>query len=315
MPLLNPSSGLVLTVDQYLQQPAVISQDILNLTVQQLIADRIFTRGSADQVRGGVARYGYDFESMFTDRDAEEVALRSEFPRTGITSVDIRSEIVRQYGLEVPFNYVTLRRNAIDEFLRAELKLANTIVKFIDTKAMAAFAANTDVLTMAASADWTVSTTNVLRDVATAQDMIDAQEKGYVGNTLLAHTQYRVDLIDRFGNALLQRGLIDSVSESSIANFLNLQNIYFSRRVVYPAGTTTPALYMLNSGVVGTIADEVPEAREQYSSYTPPNNSTYGPIYVRTYENENKTGIVLRAGRWPAMFITDPKSVVRITGA
>lgn len=308
MPQLYPDSGLDRTIDQELKQPEVISQDLLNLVVQRLIADRIFTRGTASQVAGGVADYGYDPAPMFADRDPEEVGVRSDFPRTGITPVARRQEIVRQYGLETEFNNLTIRRSRIDEYDRALRLLANSIVRFLDTKAMAVFTANTDIPTAPAAAVWTADSADIIADVATALEEIDSAERGYAGDTMLAHTSHRTNIITNDDFRRANEGLGSMVLTGNIPSFLGLERIIFSQRV--PIND----VYILNSGVVGTIADEVPEADEGYSAYQPPDNSTFAPIWTMVYENNNRTGRVLRAARWPAIFLTDPEAVFKITG-
>lgn len=313
MPLLYPQSGFTETIDAYLKQPARVSRDLLNLFESQrigLVADEVFARGSSDQVAGGSSKYQYDFEGITLDRDPEEVSNRSDFPRAGVGAVEHRTEIVRQYGLEVEFNYLTLRRNAIDEFDRALLKLGNSIAKFIDQKMVNIFTGNADVLTMAGSGDWSLTSSNIARDIAVAQETLDLQEKGYVGDTLLAHTSHRTDIIT---NQTLANAIYGSANANpqlgagEVRNFLGLRKMVFTPRLA--AGT----VYILNSGIVGTIADEVPTPEEGYS-VDRRRDSRYGPVYVRVYENSNKTGKVLRGARWPAMWITDPKAAIKITG-
>jgi hypothetical protein len=157
-------------------------------------------RGSADQVAGGTIRY-QQLESIYVDDDPDEIAEGADFPFTDWTEV-VKSDIVRQYGFGVRVTNLAIRRNQRDMVLRGQVKLANRIVKFIDTKAMAVLedaGATAGVQTQAASALWTTNGTDIISDLAAAQEKIETQDNGYSGfegATLVLHTTMRTALLN-----------------------------------------------------------------------------------------------------------------------
>ncbi|MGH8984918.1 MAG: hypothetical protein ACRDY6_13730 [Acidimicrobiia bacterium] len=298
-----------LTVQALLKQPQRISRDLTNLVVKRLVADRLFVRGTPQQVAGGAMQY-QESESIYMDRDPEEIAERGDWPRTGYAEA-IKEERVRQYGFEHPISNLSIRRNQMDRVTRGERKLANSLVRFIDTKAMALLETHAGIQTNASAAAWTIAGTDVIAEVGEAQEMIETQDEGYdgfEGATLVLHTKRRDDLLN---NTALRAALPREVQDSQIrtgmmAPFLGVREILFTPRV-----TETVALLM-DTGVAGTIADEQPDPREGWSAYDP--GPGFAPIHVMVYEEKQPKGQVIAAGRWPAMALTDPKAVVKITG-
>ena len=298
-----------LTVDALLKQPRRISRDLVNLVSKRLVADRLFVRGTADQVAGGAMQY-QEAESIYLDRDPEEIAARGFWPRTG-WSEQIKSELVKQYGLEVPISNLAIRRNQVNQVVRAERKLANGIVKFIDTKAMQYLEGHASISTQASAAFWTIAGTDIILEIAKAQEAIETQDNGYdgfTGATLVLHTKRRDDLLN---NTALRAALPRETSDGAVrtgfmAPFLGLREIVFTPQI-----TETVAL-LIDAGQAGVIADEVPDPAEGFQAYDP--GPGFAPIYVKVYDEDRPKDIVVAAGRWPAMALTDPKAVVKITG-
>src|SRR4051812_44737647 len=130
-----PGGGPQVTVDSVMQQPNIIARALTDLAYLRFVADRILARGTADQIRGGAAVFQRS-GSLFPDRGAETVGVRSQWPRTAWTVPDLFGAAVQKYGLETPITDETRRRNAFDELMRAQRKLANAVVKFIDATCM-----------------------------------------------------------------------------------------------------------------------------------------------------------------------------------
>jgi len=298
-----------LTVDILLKQPRLISRALSSLTSKRFVTDRIFSRGSSAQIAGGAALYQKS-ESIYPDRNVEEVGLRGEWPRTGWTE-EIFTAVVHKYGLEVPIADETKRRNALDQLMRAQIKLGNAVVKYVDTKAIALLRTEATRLTMVATADWTTAATDIVLDIARAQALIEDQDEGFVGDVLVVNPAQQLDLIiDKdIRDALLQAGstVRSSLLTGQAMPIMGLRNIITTGQM--PAGEAL----LVSSGVTGTIADEQPEADENYSLYSPA--AGFSPVYVKTYRNDNVDETIIRAARFPAMWISEPKSYVHITGA
>jgi len=300
-----------LTIEALLKQPQRISRDLVNLVSKRLIADRLFVRGTPEQVAGGAMQY-QESESIYLDTDVvEEIAAGANWPRTTWIEA-IKSEVVRQYGLEVLITNLMIRRHQMDQVTRGERKLANNLVRFIDTKAFALLEdTSKGQNTYASAAAWTIAGTDIIFEVAKAQSLIESQDNGYDGfqnATMILNTARRDNLLN---NTVLRAALPREKSDGQIqtgmmAPFLGLKEILFSSRV-----TATKAIIM-DTGVAGTIADERPDASEGFIAYDP--GPGFAPVYVKVYEHPESKGQVVAAGRWPAMALTDPKAVTVITG-
>jgi hypothetical protein len=302
-----------LTVKALLQQPTLLSRELVNLVNKRLIADQLFVRGSAEQVAGGALRY-QQLESIYVDDDPDEIAEGGDFPMTDWTEA-VKVEPVRQYGFGVRVTNLAIRRNQRDMVSRGQRKLANRIVKFIDSKAMAVLedaGGTAGVQTQAASALWTTNTTDIIADVGAAQEKIETQDNGYngfSGATLVLHTNMRDALLN---NTVLRAALPREASDSQIrtgmmAPFLGIERILFTPQI-----TSTKAI-LLDSTIAGTIADERPDPSEGWVAYDP--GPGFAPIYVKV-EDDGKPAVHKRifAGRWPAIALPEPKAVVVITG-
>jgi hypothetical protein len=296
-----------LTVDALLKQPRVLARDLASLAWQRFVADRIFARGTSDMVAGGSAIY-QRAESIFPDRDAEEVGVRAEFPRSGWTEA-LLTAVVRKYGLEVPISFESIRRNQMDQIMRAQIKLSNAVVKFVDTQAMTLLTTDAAVSTSAASGDWTTAATDIVADIANARKVITDQNEGYEGDTMVLNPAQELDL-------LLDADIRNALPRESSTTNAVMQGrpipIMGIRQMLVTPQLTAGTVLIMNGGIVGTIADELPDPQEGYVGYTP----TGGPsLYAKVYEETNRDEKIVRAARFPAMWIAEPKAAYKITGA
>lgn len=327
MPVGYPGSGVTITVEALLKQPRLLARRLTDLVYQRFIADRIFAQGTADQVAGGAALYQRS-ESIFPTGAAEEVGVRSEYPRTAWTEA-VLAAIVRKYGLEVPIADEAQRRNAMDVIARAQRKLANAVVKFVDTQAMTLLTTDSAVLTGAASGDWTTAATDIISDIAGARKAIFDQNEGYDPDTIIVNPAQELDLITDVDirNALPREGSAPQPAALTgrAVPILGLTQVLSTPQL--SAGT----VIILSSGVAGTIADEAPLAGEGYATYRPggpapgaapfpavsgnPGAAVFPTIYVKVYREDSSDESIVRAARFPAMWLSEPKSVYKLTGA
>lgn len=309
-PFATGDTGTVISVKALLKQPQVISRDLLNILIQRggFLADQLLISGTPEQVAGGSAVFQRSGSAYVeAGRDVEEIAEDSDWPRAGWTE-QILTELVRQYGLEIPLSNLTIRRNQMDQVTRAERRLANQIVKFVDTIAITLLRTDPGIQTMAGSAVWTNPATDVIGDVASAQQLMDVIDEGLSGSVLVLNKTRRAPLIRNTAlrDALKTINGSQIVQTGNVSNFLGLDNIYFTNQI--PA---TEAL-IVDPGVAGTIADEPPDAAEGWQAYDP--GPGFRPIYVQVYRENRPKRTVVAAGRWPAMGLVEPRAVVKITG-
>ena len=302
----SSSAGTSLTVNQLLRQPTTISRDLLNVILQRggFLADKLLVQGTPDQVAGGAARYQRS-GSSYLDGQVEEIGEDADWARSGWTE-EMRTAAVKQYGLEVPISALSIRRNQVDQVTRAERRLANSLVKFVDTQAIAMLRTDPDILGGAA-ADWTNAATDIISDIANAQEAMDVLDEGINGTTLFLPKTMRVNFLKNTAlrDALKALNGSEMVRTGQVANFLGLENIYFTNQI-----PDAEAL-LIDTGIAGTIADESPDPAEGWQAYQP--GPGFRPIYVQVYQEKRPKRTVVAAGRWPAMFLVEPRAVYHFT--
>ena len=307
------SGSPTLTVQALLKQPSLLSRELVNLVNKRLITDKIFLPGSPDQVAGGAMRY-QELESIYVDDDPVEVAEGADFPLTDWSEA-VKTEPVRQYGFGVRITNLAARRNQRDMVQRGLRKLANRIVKYIDTQAMAALTNTTKypaIQTNASAAVWTTVSTDIIDEIAEGQELLELKDNGYdgfSGATLVLHTSRRQDLLNNTAlrAALPRETESGQIRTGMVAPFLGLGSILFT-----PQCPTATAILM-DTGIAGTVADERPDPTEGWVAYDP--GPGFRPVYVKVEKMgapNVHSGIF--AGRWPAIALVQPDAVVNITG-
>lgn len=299
-----PMGGPSVQVSVLLKQPRVIYRRLTSLTDKRYIADRIFAKGSPESVEGGVARF-QRAESIYLDREAEEIATRSEFPRAGWSEAILAAN-VRDYGLEVPINGKAIRRNQTDTVQRGLIKLGNTVVKKVDQVAMSLIATDPDVLIFNGG-NWSTGAT-IIDDLVDAMKLVRDQDEGYEPDTLIISETLNANMLksDDIRNALPRESAANPVHTGRAAPILGLRQI-----LVTPTLGATEAI-LLSSGIAGTIADETPAPEEGYRNYSPP-GSAQSPMQLKMYEQEEHSDWIIRGARFCAMWIAEPKAIVRLT--
>lgn len=303
-----PGQTPLLNVAVLLKQPQLISRDLVSLTFKRFVADRVLVQGTPEQVAGGAARYQRD-ESIFVDRDPEKAAPRGSWPRTSWSEA-VRTAAVQENGLEVVVNYLAIRRNNKPQLTIAERKLANNIVRFVDKQLFTLLEGDADVGTGAASAHWSVAGTDIIGDIAAAQEDIETQDNGYAGfdgATLLLPLAGRKWLLENTGlrGALPRESQAGQIQTGMMAPILGLKEILFSKQI-----TGTKAI-LIDSTTAGFVADERPDPEEGFVAYDP--GDGHPPIWTKVYDENGSRDKVIAGGRWPAMALQAPKAVRVIT--
>ena len=309
MPTTYPGGGPRITVEALLKQPRLIARALTDLVRKRFVADRILMTGSAESVQGGAALYQKS-ESIYMTPDVEEVGVRAEYPRAA-WSEEIFTATVRKYGLEFPVSDENKRRNQLDVVNRAIRKLSNSITKFVDGKAMSLILTDADVQTFGASDDWSDSLStarDVIFDIAKAKNLVTALEEGYEPDTMVVNDAQELDLLANSDvrDVLPRESQVNSAITGAPVPLLGLS------RVITTGQLTAGTVLVLDSGMAGTIADEMPGADENYTSFNPGAGKA---VYTKIYRHEETDEAIVRGVRWPAMWLAEPKSIVKITSA
>lgn len=311
MPVTYPGGGPQITVEALIRQPRLIARRLTDLASKRFIADKIFARGTSDQVAGGAALFQRS-ESVYMNRDPEEVGIRAEYPRA-TWSEALFAAAVKKYGLEVPISFEARRRNQMDQVDRGLIKIRNSVVRYVDALAMATLYADAGQ-TFAASGDWSAAATDIISDLANMRALVANIDEGYEADTLIVHPNQELDLIvDADLRSVLPRE--GNTPRNAVVTGQAVPILGFEQILV--SNTVTPGQpIVMQARVAGTIADEAPLPDEGYISFTG-QNAPPGlvPIYTKVYKEDGTDEWIVRGVRFPAMWTAEPNAVVKATGA
>jgi len=289
-PLAAPTiSGDYITIDTMLQQPTRITAFLMDLTLQRFILDRIFSSGGG--VTGGAVVYDQAIENeLYLDRDVERVAPGAEFPIVTSQRRAPKVAEVEKYG-KYFFTDEARDRNDQAAFRNENIKLGNTIVRKLNTQAVAvleaAIAANGGLSTFVGN-DWSAGIPNGSNptapaltpgaDLAKAQLLADQRELGIRYNILLL-SPVNMNEMRLFYGANLNQVLADN----------GFDEAYSSNRI------TTGTAYAVAEGQLGEMRLEQPLATE-------------------TWREQGTQRTWVQSSVRPVMFVTNPFAVMKITG-
>lgn len=282
-------AGTTLTVDLFLRSPTLVQRAIRDLTLERFVADVIFAPGPAAP-SGAVIYDQVTANDLYLQRDVQEIEPGSEFPILNGAETPPLVALARKYGGEVYLTDEQIRRNARDVLNRNMIRLRNTIIRKVDTLAMAALRA-APINNMAASGDWSTAATDIIGDLVTAQSFVDALDLGYVLDTVLVNPAQAADLLkDKDIRDALPRETENSpIRTGFIGRVLGFSFISTNR--VQPG-----EVFAVQRGGIGSISDEV-------------------PLYARPIPEERRERVFIHGARIPAIYVTQPKAAVRLTGA
>lgn len=295
-PVQNPLSaptitGTTVTVDVLLNQPTRVTRIVNDLVMSNFFLNRVFAVGG--DVQGGAVIYDQPtYLDVYTARDVEQVAPGSEFPvLTGVRIAPLVAQ-VQKFGGKFPVTDEARRRNNVSIVTNQMRRVANTIVRKMNQRAIAELNAVVAATGRTASSiSWSAALTTSLTTATPAtrpartfaQAILEAEmnEAGYRYDTVIIHPNEAETLRSVYGTTL------DAM--------LNDQGI--NDLIVTPRATAGTAL-ILAGGSVGemrleeplrtvTEREGAPELREQ--------------TWVQTAVN-------------PVMYVTDPYAIIQMTG-
>lgn len=277
-----------ITVEQFLKTPTRVTRVIEDLARERFLAERIFGKGDA---QGGAVIYDQVTASeLYTDRDVQAIDAGSEFPIVSSGESAPKVAAVTKWGGAAVLTYEAVRRDSRDTLNRELTKLRNTIVRKVDTVAIAAL--NAAPILTDTGTDWSDSTAgNPVLDLASARSQIDDQDMGYTADTVLINPAQYVDLISntKVANSL-PRDVVaaNPIASGQLGNYMGF-TWYVTNRV--PAGTA----YILSSMMAGSLRDEL-------------------PLYSRPIDQPERERWLIQAARVTVPIVTDPKAVLKLTG-
>lgn len=295
-PPLSPTvSGTLLTVDAFLKAPLQVQKTLQDLTRQRFLADRLFSAGGT--ATGGAVIYDQILgNDLYTTADVQAITPGSEFPLLEELGPAPLVAKTTKWGGSIQVTYEERDRDRRDVVNRKLTKLRNTIVKKVDVVSLAVLKA-APILTSAASALWSTVSTPIQKDVSTAQMLVDQQDMGYTltdayvspatMNSMVNNDKV-TQAIQTFNNGGIQNPLGQTPTEPRLRGFLGL-DWHVTNRVL-----DTEAI-LVGGQMAGSLSDEK-------------------PLYTRVVDLPHRETVLIMGARLCVPYVTDPKSVVRITG-
>lgn len=151
-PVARPTGTLTdAQVHLLLQNPRLVAKRMATLADQKFIADYLLSQ-SLVAANGGI--FYETGEQIFASDSPEAIAPGSAYPKTVLTQGDIAAAKTDKRGLGTDITDEKISREGIGYVQKGLIKLANTIVRDVDQRAMAVIASKV-VSSAAASAAWT----------------------------------------------------------------------------------------------------------------------------------------------------------------
>jgi hypothetical protein len=302
-----------LTVKALLQQPTLLSRELVNLVNKRLIADR--SSCAARPTRSPAARSATSSSSRSSSTTTRTRSPRAPTSRSPTGRRSSRATSSASTGSVSASRTSRSAATSATWSLRGQVKLANRIVKFIDTKAMAVLedaGATAGVQTQAASALWTTHGTDIIADLGPRRRRSRPRTTATTASRVRRSSCTRRCATALLNNTALRAALPREASDGQIrtgmmAPFLGLKEILFTPQI-----TSTKAI-LLDTSIAGTIADERPDRPRSGSPTIRAPASHRSTSRSRTSAARRAQGVF--AGRWPAIVLPEPKAVVVITGS
>lgn len=280
-------AGDVISINRFLNSPRLVERRLRTISEQRFISDRILTGSGSPE--GGAIQYE-ESESIYSSGAVESIQPTGEFPLTGAAAGPTQVKEVEKWGQDalVAWEAVKrLRRNPVD---RALTKISNSIVKKVDSNALAAIEA-APIQTSAAS-DWTAASADtVITHVGTGIKLIVELNEGFVADTLLIDDTRYLDIISKDS---LRRAL-EGDSSGRIATTGSVGDLVGLRVMVTPNLPAAGNAYVIDTNVAGGQADE-------------------RPLYGTSWWIQEIESWRLRGGRITVPYVNEPKAIVKLTG-
>lgn len=284
------------TISRFLNTPTLVERELRTLTEQRFIGDVLLTGRAYPS--GGAVLYETG-ESIFADRTPlEAIQPGAEYPLSTVGLSQAQIATVKKWGLDTKITLESVMRQNRNPVDRALTKLANSVIRYVDSLCLTAINAAA-INTQAATAAWHSGSSDVLYDLATAEATINQgvlvagayQPQGYNADTLVLSPQ-------GYAKLLADKGVQQALQRETPANpiYTGMMGRIVGLDVMVTVNSPDPtSAYVLDRSLLGGIADERPLATNSW--------------YVQEAEYWR-----LRALRVFTPWVSEPKACVKITG-
>lgn len=298
-------SGDLLTISRFLSDPTRVQRRLRDATDLRFVADKLLK--DRQRASGGAVLYDMT-EPFITDRPVESVSAGADYPYANVGTGTAGLAAVAKWGQKVLLTDEEITRkswpmSAVD---RALIKVVTTIIKQVDTIAMAAIgtAITAEVATAGSWDNATVSSRKPLDDILLGIQAIEDLNLGYHADTLVVSPKAYTYLMLNDAIAQLRKrettdnpvytGMIETVANLTVVKTPNL-----------PVATRA---WILDSTQLGGMADETASA---------PGYAEMGGlagVEVKSIRKEGQDAWDLQARRLTVPFVQEPGAGYEITG-
>lgn len=273
-----------------------VDRRVRDLVGNQFIADQLFTQISVDALAIKFAQEDGDIDEFGRSKadEVDEVGERSGYKRIGISETE-KTQMIRKYGLEAAITYEMQKFGATGAIERALRKLSYNVRSMVDGMAYKVATNNYTVgngiqgRTKAATGADALWTDGVAGADAMINDLIDAKKAGalygYQYDTVVFNPEVEALLLKNkdIRDAFRQNNTDVALLRGYIGDFMGLS-------FIADPNFQDDNVLILQKKVIGDIADAE-------------------PLNTGTYNEEANEHTIIRAKRFTAAYLTDPKAV------
>lgn len=294
-------SGDLLTISRFLQSPTQIRRRLRDYKDLRFVSDQILT---LRQKSSGGAILFEQSEPFVTDRPVEAVSPGAEYPMAEAPTGTGALASVLKWGQKTRLTDEEIQRGVyqgqtVDRKLR---KVVNSIIKQVDSVALAAVASAVSQ-TQAAVAAWaTLATANPFSDVQLAKAKINALNLGYKADTILMDDlHYAAFTANTIVSNLLRR--------ENVANpvYTGELDMIAGLKVIVSPNLPTSDVWVLDSTQLGGMADETDGA--------PGYSIADLAVEIKAMRKDEIDAWDLQGRRKTVPFVQEPGAAVKITGS
>ncbi|WP_372733605.1 hypothetical protein [Nocardioides sp.] len=258
MPIYPPPAptltGDVLTINRFLNDPTSVQRRLRELSDLRFISDVLLS--GRYEIEGGALSYEVS-ESIFAEDDPTAVSPGGTYPRTKVGEPAAAMASPTNWGEETVVTDAAIKRRKMNPVERSLKKIANTVIKRVDTVSLAAISA---AVTQGVNeqAAWSNAAAYPFRDAMLAKAEITTLDEGYDPDILVMDdNSYALMVSNEKVVAGLARESGNTVtSEGEVLVIAGLKLLQTSR---LPSGVTRMVLDSTQLGGLGYENLDSPE--------------------------------------------------------
>jgi len=304
------SDGTTEQISYFLKSPNLIRKRLQDLTAQHFIAD--FLLSAHYEAVGGAILYESG-ETLFPADSPEAVAPGSEYKIISMTRGEIAAAKTVKWGFDTPVTDEQISRDNFQPVERALTKLANGMVKQIDSVALGVIAAKATT-TFAAPAVWNGGTSTSIDAGAIIDSVLQAEATSQVEYLEFGSYDYDTVIVSplqfaKVAASFLKSNSLPREAGNPIVNSGVLQN-YLGKNWVTSKYTPSTNPILVDTDLLGGMADE----NIQSPGYSTTNQKGAPGVQAKSIREEKSDKWLLRCRRVTVPVVTDYRAAITITG-